>query len=232
MEILVMGAGRGGTSLIASMLDAHPQLEVATEDYVADFLLPKGQGPLAQAEQQLAKFVKACDKAAAKSKLRYGNKVTTEQLGFVEDYGRDEQGRMALLRLLWQRRKIVFIVRDGRSCISSKLERTDNSYAQALAYWKHSIAMLRFLQEKEVDLVLIRFEDLLAQPREELRKVCDFLDLTYSESMLSGTASDRIFIDYRQQGLDAQKLQRKIDPRVKIADIEKELISLGYLSKG
>jgi hypothetical protein len=112
------------------------------------------------------------------------------------------------------------------------LERTDNSYAQALAYWKHSIAMLRFLQEKEVDLVLIRFEDLLAQPREELRKVCDFLDLTYSESMLSGTASDRIFIDYRQQGLDAQKLQRKIDPRVKIADIEKELISVGYLSKG
>lgn len=225
-----MGAGRGGTSLIASMLDAHPQLEVATEEFVAEYLLPKGNSILSNPEQQLQAFVKACQKAASKSKLRYGNKVTTEQLGFVEDYGRNLTGRKALWQQLWQERKIVFIVRDGRTCISSKLERTSNTYPQALAYWKHSIDMLKYLQQQGAKLVLVRFEDLLQNPREELQKVCDFLDVSYSESMLSGTASDRIFIDYRQRGLDARKIDRPVDPRVKIEDILEELKFLGYLS--
>lgn len=228
MDLLVLGSGRGGTSLLASMLDAHPQLEVATEDFVADFLVPPQGQILDHPVSKLKAFVQACNKAAAKSKLRYGNKVTTEQLGFVEDFGRNSEARDALRKELWQHRKIVFIVRDGRSCISSKLERTKADYPTALAYWKHGVQMLQYLQEQKLDLCLVRFEDLLQNPREELRRVCDFLNISYSESMLSGTASDRIFIDYRQQELDPNKLHRAIDPRVKIEDLKSELIFLGY----
>lgn len=228
MDLLVMGSGRGGTSLLASMLDAHPQLEVATEDFVADFLVPPQGQLLENPVSKLQAFVKACNKAASKSRLRYGNKVTTEQLGFVEDFGRNPSAREALKQELWQGRKIVFIVRDGRTCISSKLERTGSDYPTALAYWKHAIQMLQYLQKQDLELLVLRFEDLLQNPREELQKVCDFLNISYSESMLSGTASDRIFVDYRQQDLDAKKLHRKIDPRVKIEDLKSELIFLGY----
>jgi len=230
LEILVLGAGRGGTSLLASLLDAHPQLEVATEEYVGDFLVPPSGPSLIEPELKLAEFIAANDKLAKKSKLRFGNKITTEQLGFVEDYGRNQDGRMALLEKLFKGRKILFILRDGRYCISSKLERTQVDYVQALAYWRHSVELYQFLQSQAVDLHSLRFEDLVANPRETLARACDFLGLNYSDSMLSGTASDRIYIDYRRPGLDADRANRELDPRVKLEDIQDYLHLLGYLS--
>ena len=88
--------------------------------------------------------------------------------------------------------------------------------------------MLRYLKSQDLDLHLLKFEDLLQNPRKELEQLCAFLGLSYSESMLSGTSSDRILVDYRQQDLDANRVQRTVDSRIKQADIQTELDFLAY----
>lgn len=230
LELLVLGSGRGGTSLLATLLDAHPQLEVHMEAEVQAYLVEPDRRKYLSPIDQLEAFRRANEALAKKSKLRFGNKITTEQLGFIEDFGRNLAVRELVRTQVLAKPKIVFIVRDGRSCISSKIERTQANYPTALAYWKHSIAYLQYLQEQQLQVHLIRFEDLLSTPREVLQEVCNFLDLGYSESMLSGTDSDRILVDYRQQGLDVDKAARSIHPSVKVGDIESELAYLGYKS--
>lgn len=227
-EIVVLGAGRGGTSLLATLLDAHPQLEVHMEEFVPEFLVQAQRSQFPTIAHQLQAFKAANLKLARKSPLRYGNKITTEQLGFFEGFGKDLDARQLLISELWKGRKILFIVRDGRTCISSKMERTGADYPTALNYWKHSIAYLKYLQEAKLDIHLLKFEDLLREPREELQKVCDFLDLSYSESMLAGTASDRILIDYRRAGLEQERAKRSIHPAINMEDFNEEMSFLDY----
>ncbi len=229
MELLVLGAGRGGTSLLATLLDAHPQLEVHMEEFVPEFLVQPDPAKYPDAQSRLQAFVKACEQLASKSKLRFGNKITTEQLGFVDRFGKDTEASGQLNNILFQGRKILFITRDGRTCISSKMERTKADYPTALAYWKHSVSMLQDLKKASMNLHVLKFEDLLENPRKELKAVCDFLELSYSESMLSGTASDRILVDYRRKGLDSERARRVVHPEVREEDIREELESLGYL---
>jgi len=228
LEILVLGAGRGGTSLLATLLDAHPQLEVHMEECVPEYLVAPDRQRFPTVDSQLKAFVEANQILAKKSKLRWGNKITTEQLGFVENFGEDLPARQKMVEQLLRGPKLLFIVRDGRTCISSKLERTQADYPTALNYWKHSVSLLKHLQEQKLDLLVLKFEDLLRQPREELQKACDFLDISYSESMLSGTASDRILVDYRRSGLEADRAERPIHPNVNVADINEELRFLNY----
>jgi hypothetical protein len=228
LDLLVLGAGRGGTSLISSLLDAHPQLEVALEEHAPKYLVQPDLLKFPTAQEQLKAFVAACDKDARISKLRYGNKITTEQLGFVEDFGKDLIARGQIRDLLMKDRKVVFIVRDGRTCISSKLERTGVDYATALGYWRHSVDLLHYFQSENVDLHLLKFEDLLQDPRTCLTKVCSFLEIAYSETMLSGTSSDRILKDYRRKNLDRNLINRNIDGRIQFEDLQADLQRLSY----
>lgn len=229
LEILVIGAGRGGTSILASLLDAHSQLEVHMEAAVPEYLVSPDRQRFPQVEDQLKAFIKANKQLAQGTKLRFGNKITTEQLGFVENFGADLAARELMTDLLLRKRKIIFIIRDGRTCISSKLARTNADYPTALNYWKHSVNLWQYLQEQDLDILTVKFEDLLANPREELVRVCGFLDITYSESMLSGTASDRILVDYRRKGLEKERAQRPVHSDLKVSDIQKELTILGYV---
>lgn len=229
-EIIVLGAGRGGTSLIGALLDAHSELEIALEEHVNETIVPADYSQkLPHPQKALKAFIKACEADAKASGSRFGNKLTTEQLGFVEDFGRNKEMRQDLVQKLLKGRKIVFTTRDGRNCIHSKMERTGADYKTALFYWKHSVELLRYLESQDLDLYRFKYEDLLRSPEPTLRGVCDFLGVDYQEQMWQGSNSNRISEQYRQAGLDQTKLQVSEDPRLKLEDIKEELQYLGYL---
>jgi len=203
-----MGAGRGGTSLIATLLDAHPKLEIALEAYAQKHLVYEAQGPDAQELQnRLNSFIKACDKEASQSYFRqWGNKITTEQLGFLEAFGNATIAQELVYQKLLKSKKIIFITRDGRTCIQSKMRRTACDLNTALNYWKHSVNYLRFLRSQaDAQLITLKFEDLVVQPEIELTKVCRFLGIDYHPKMLAGTGSNRIHSDYRQNQINPAK---------------------------
>ncbi len=230
-KIVVLGAGRGGTSLIASLLDAHPKLEIALEAHAEKYLVSPARGPDALEEEKgLNLFVKACQKDAAQSHFSvWGNKITTEQLGFLEKGSSADVSKNLVYQQLLKKRKVIFITRDGRACIPSKMRRTDCDFETALNYWKHSVNYLRFLRrQKNLELFTLKFEDLLSQPQSELKRVCDFLNIDYHPEMLSGTASNRIHKDYRQAEINPEKAQLKPEDLALGERIADDLTYLGY----
>jgi hypothetical protein len=230
-NILVLGAGRGGTSLIASLLDAHPKLEIALEVHAQKHLVNSvKQGNEAELKGRLKDFIQACEKDAAQSHFpHWGNKVTTEQLGFLEQWSAPQIAKNAVYKNLLQNKKLIFITRDGRSCVQSKMRRTNCDLDTALDYWKHSVNYLQFLRSQaDLQLHTLKFENLLANPEKELRAVCDFLQLAYNPIMLSGTASNRIHSDYRQDQINPEKATLDAEALAIGKLVKEELAYLGY----
>jgi hypothetical protein len=79
-SFMVAGAGRGGTSLLAAVLDANPHLEVHLE-FGTLILYEEGATRYGPARDRISAWRAACESEAAGSAARrWGNKVTTEQI--------------------------------------------------------------------------------------------------------------------------------------------------------
>ena len=79
-NFLVVGAGRGGTSLIAGLLDSHSKLEVGLELFSVDCLVGKNifTSGANIFNQRVNAFVVACRKKAMLYPSHFwGNKITT-----------------------------------------------------------------------------------------------------------------------------------------------------------
>ncbi|MCH8553952.1 MAG: sulfotransferase [Schleiferiaceae bacterium] len=190
-DFLVIGAGRSGTSLLAAFLDAHPQLRcgmefqsVATLSHSAGNWLKKDT-----AARRLQRFVAACNREANKQPEKsWGNKITTEQLAFLKPvvqshYYKEVEGAFAGL-------KIIFVHRDGRTCIPSKIQRGGKTLPEAISYWKDAVALGQWLlKNRPKQLMVVQYENLVQHPEETLQDICAFLAIPYHPSMLEGVKS-------------------------------------------
>jgi hypothetical protein len=114
--------------------------------------------------------------AARHGKARWGDK-TPHYVNHVDH----------LLRL-WPGARFVVLVRDGRD-VALSLRRMpfgpNNAWAAA-QWWARGIRAGVRAQQAHPDAVLtIRYEDLAQRPAEEVRRVCSFLGLGYSDDMLA-----------------------------------------------
>jgi hypothetical protein len=214
-NFLILGAGRGGTSLLAGLLDQHSGVEVGFELFSIDCLMGQGlqtHGEDSMIAQRVQAFRSACQQEALRfpGKL-WGNKITTEQLAGLEDHKlANPTDPVRIVDYFFHQGlpdvKIVFILRDGRTCVRSKINRTGQSVELACARWNFSVDVYRFLQTRHSNTICLKYEDLLAQPMACLEAVCAFLGLAYEPGMLSGTDNAKMLPDYRQPGLDTSKL--------------------------
>jgi hypothetical protein len=233
---LVIGAGRGGTSLLAGLLDSHDRLEVGfemfSEGYLAGAAL-RAAGPDIFGTRVRA-FLQACIEEAARHPDRiFGNKITTEHVFGLEDHNAaNPDAPIDVLDAFFNRhlagRKIVFILRDGRTCVRSKVARTGQSVELACARWKYSVEVYRFLTSRHDNNLCIRFEDLLLSPAPTLTDVCAFLGVPYQESMLQGTRNRKARPEYRQERIDASRLALDEIPAGCIERIRDDLERCGY----
>jgi hypothetical protein len=93
-----------------------------------------------------------------------------------------------LLLRLWPRARFVVLVRDGRD-VALSLRRMpfgpNNAWAAA-QWWARGIrAGVRAAAEHPDAVLTVRYEDLAERPADEVRRVCDFLALRYSDDMLA-----------------------------------------------
>jgi hypothetical protein len=88
--LLVIGAGRGGASLLAACLDGHPNIIMRSE-YMTTEVLIGDNFPVSAisllAEERLASFCALCeeDRARHPGKI-WGNKLTSEQFARLEEH--------------------------------------------------------------------------------------------------------------------------------------------------
>lgn len=235
-DFLVAGAGRGGTSLLDACLNCHPRLVMGYEAFHGELM------GIAQAchdfstlfDQRTESFLRCCEEEAAKhSPKRWGNKITTEQLYRLEDHNEFNPPYQDLLSRFFGEvlsgKKIVYIIRDGRACIASKVRRTNQSWLVATFRWRYSIHVYRYFQLLHDNNLRIKFEDLLNDPRGVLSRVCDFLGLEFDEAMLQGATNDIMPEMYKQEGFVQEKALPPDVPQEVLRCIEGDLAYCGYV---
>ena len=238
IDFLVVGSGRGGTSLLAGLLDAHPGLEVGFEHRSVATLMGhdvREPGP-DMFDARVAAFVAACRSEAARYPGRlWGNKITTEQILGLEDRNLEHPDvpPIDVLDRFFNEAldgvPVVFLLRDGRTCVRSKVRRTGQSVAQACERWKYSVEVWRFFRDRHLRNLTIRFEDLVHEPRGTMETVCDFLDISWCEEMLTGTRSAKMLPEYRRDYVDEEPAELVDVPREVEETLGGELAECGYL---
>jgi hypothetical protein len=86
--------------------------------------------------------------------------------------------------------------------------------------WNFSVQTYRFLKQNYNNHISIKFEDLLAHPREILRSICSFIGISFEEQMLKGTGNKKMIPEYRRASFDLSRLE--------ISEIPKEYNEIIY----
>jgi len=233
---LALGAGRGGTSLLGACLAGHSRIALAMELFGWNLLMGCGlshRKPDDVLPDRVREFRAGCLKEVKRHKpLMWGNKLTTEQLFGLEDHNALNPPYQDVLARFFAEAvpefRIIFIVRDGRACVASKVRRTGQAWEQAAYRWHYAVRVMKAVQALERPTCIVRFEELIASPETTLRKMCEYLNLEFQATMLQQTESEIIMPEYRNTGFDAGKLSIPELPPHILQFIRPDLDYCGY----
>ncbi|XP_072388377.1 protein-tyrosine sulfotransferase [Diabrotica undecimpunctata] len=224
--IFIGGVPRSGTTLMRAMLDAHPDIRCGQETRVIPRLLQmrfhwlKSEKESVRLEQAgitknvldsaIAAFTLEIIAKHGEPAPRLCNKdpLTIKMGTYVID--------------LFPNAKFIFMVRDGRatahSIISRKVTITGfdlTSYRQCLKKWNTAVeAMNNQCKDLGPDKCLrVPYEQLVLHPREWMKKVLKFLNVSWNDSVLHHE-------DYINKGIELSKVERSSDQVIKPVNLE------------
>lgn len=236
----VVGAGRGGTSLFASLLATHPRVAMGFEFECTDALMGEDlrlRDPARLLDERLAAFADRCGRQAGREAgMLWGNKITTEHLRALEDHNlqnpSDPRDGVAAFVDRFERARFLFVLRDGRACVRSKVQRTGIGVDDACERWRYSVAVLRQLEAEVGDrLLTVRFEDLVTAPEATMARACAFLGLEMEVDLAAGTRGKGMRADYRRDGVDASAAAAGAVPDGVEEALRADLVATGYLPR-
>jgi hypothetical protein len=215
--VIVLGVGRSGTTLLRVMLDRNTTLAIPYESF---FVLPlahrHGRRPRLDAFlDDVGRFPQLREWGIApddvRPRLREGM-TTGEAIAAVFEVYADQHGKrrwgdktplymqsLPLLERLFPDAAWVHLVRDGRDAalsflalpegFSGKTWAQPRTAAQFAARWRTEILAARRLEGRYLEL---RYEDLVAEPERELRRVCERASLPWEPEMLDHTGVSEV----------------------------------------
>lgn len=218
----IIGVGRSGTSIMAEVLNQHPDVHVLDESHLWSSL-----GPRATADLTVAEFIDALEQV----KLTAG---THPEGHLARLFGMDRQGVLELvapsspdqalplrrildpllgafvrrrgatrwgektpahldhvdsIRAAYPGAKFIYMLRDGRDvAVSLKRDNWGPKTLHDAAYkWQKAAARARELGRAlgPERWLTVPYEALVAAPEEQVRRVTEFLGLSFEPSMLS-----------------------------------------------
>jgi hypothetical protein len=218
--VIVLGVGRSGTTLLRVMLDRNSELAIPYESFFVPQLAHRhGRHPELEAfVDDLGRFAQLREWGIApddvRARLRAGM-TTGEMIAAIFETYAERQGKprwgdktplymqqLPLLESLFPSAVWVHLVRDGRDAALSFLELPEGfsgktwaqprTAPQFAARWRTEILSARRLGSHVGDRYLeLRYEDLVTEPEQALRRVCEHAALPWEPGMLDHTrASD------------------------------------------
>jgi hypothetical protein len=218
----VVGSARSGTTLLRMILNAHPEVAVPPE---SRFIVELYRSDEVRAEDFLARLdshqrwaswdtpiENVRSQLAGMTTLSYPEAIEAAYMAFAKNRNKKRYGdktpryieHIPLLSRLWPEAKFVHLVRDGREVALSYADVPfgPSTVAKAAVLWKERVVLGveqgRALGPKRY--AEMRYERLLANPQEEIERLCSFLDLDFDPAMLD--YSERA----RSEVLDRAKL--------------------------
>jgi len=215
--VIVLGVGRSGTTLLRVMLDRNTTLAIPYESF---FVLPlahrHGRRPRVDAFlddvgrfPQLREWGIAPEDVAPR--LREGM-TTGEAIAAIFETYAEQRGKprwgdktplymqsLPLLERLFPDAVWIHLVRDGRDAalsflalpegFSGKTWAQPRTAAQFAARWRSEILAARRIRGHYLEL---RYEDLVAEPEREVRRVCEHASLPWEPAMLDHTGVSEV----------------------------------------
>jgi hypothetical protein len=201
-HLLIIGAPRTGTTLLATMISRHTEIGVLNEDKGWSMRKLLGK-PLVGNKRCIPNQIEL--KRPRKLHIRLWKKI-----GLAKEYQSSQfciEDYLTLPHI-----KIIGIIREGNDAISSGMRRGKKSFRGAAYRWCRSIEIIHELKTRFPDLVqVISFEDLVLHPKENMIRTAAFLGVEYQERMLEGPAYNPW---YPETGMNEEKVNRSKKERI------------------
>jgi len=210
----LLGASRSGTDLLAAMLGAHPELVMLHETgfvpRLAEMIRSEpmtvervikvmaAAGPLEAhglSEAEMRRRLEALDDIKAAAVLRCFYEAAAESAGATR-WGDDTPSYLKRVRRIQRaltEARFVHVVRDGRDTLAARPAEITTGAAIATGQrWSKKVRTPRVQAHLIDHLLEVRYEELVADPEPVLRRVCDFVELTYEPGMADPPDRERI----------------------------------------
>jgi hypothetical protein len=214
--VIVLGVGRSGTTLLRVMLDRNSELAIPYESFFVPQLAHRhGKRPdIGDYLDDLGRLRTLYDWGIKPDDVRprlHEGMTTSEAIAAIFETYAERQGKtrwgdktplymqqLPLLEELYPDATWVHLVRDGRDAALSFLELPEGfsgktwaqprTPAQFAARWRTEILAARKLGRHAGDRYLeLRYEDLVDEPEQWLRRVCEHASLSWEPDMLDHT---------------------------------------------
>lgn len=191
LAVAIGGAGHSGSTLLGMVLGGHPDVFYAGEAKKSLFL----GDPSKPARKRSCKLCgpdcpvwgrlsspPAPDLYEALARIT-GRPVIVDSTKRVDWI----RARRAELDRAGVPHKLLFLVRDGRAVVNSRVRKyPDRDPVEHVREWAaHVAATDALVRERPEDALEVRYERLATEPEATVRRVCAFLGLAYDPAMLA-----------------------------------------------
>lgn len=186
--VFICGCGHTGTSLLANMFAAHPDIYVPLRE--TEIFLHEREAPA-----WLARLLAE----AEASQKNYLVEKTPKHIH-----------RLDLIRSMVPDVRFILTVRDGRDVAASFIKRFGSAQS-GVDRWLEECTIVRRELERS-DTMLVRYEDLIGSTNAELRRLCAFASIPYSEAMRAYHTEERLWfgVDAVRKGTGAAGIEHRL----------------------
>jgi len=212
--VFIMGAGRSGTTFLGSILGAHNSCVVTPESqfkfivepvfeedgkYNASKTFEKIQTSWhlkkweveIDIHEDLLKRMSTHKELIYEIVREYSHRIYGESpsLNLWIDHTPNNGEYIEFLRTNFPGAKFIHIIRDGRGVASSHkgVNWGPDNILESACHWMKKISYglaAQSLYPNEV--IMVRYEDILKNPENEIRRLCDFIGIDYEDKMIEG----------------------------------------------
>jgi hypothetical protein len=150
----------------------------------------------------LKELVISYAKVRGKSKSQYWVDHTPENIKYA-----------STLLEIFPEAKFIHLIRDGRAVAASvmPLQWGPNTINKASSWWvervSYGLGAEDFLKNMGTPILRVRYEDLLLTPEKQMKEICVYLNITYSEAMLKSDGFVVPSFSKKQHKLIGEKLE-------------------------
>lgn len=221
-KVFIIGVGRSGTSLLQSMLNAHPKITILPEtQFLRNFILKNPLEDISSENLAELRIKMKSDEKFARLKIypdELSSGVTNKRELYIKLLKKYSEGKNIELigdkdpRLIdylipFSRLnlspKIIHIMRDPRGVVASRMKADWSKkwpFFMHVFLYKAQFEYGRRLGKKLFghNYTELYYKELVSNPSGELEKICCFLEVSYNKRMLEFQESAKKLMDDRE----------------------------------
>lgn len=213
LRLFVVGCPRSGTTLLQGILSAHPSVASFPESHFFAKAYPKSRlkriigWPALNVRNVMKSFVMEIGRPDLVQLAKVGLFECHYEKSLIAicDALSEEEGKsiwvektpmhlhhIAEISRRVERARFIHIIRNGKDVVRSLYSaanlhpvawRGERSVESCVQRWNHDV-LISAAYQRSADHIIVRYEDLIGEPRAECMRICAFLGVEFDERMI------------------------------------------------